>query len=249
MAGTFGMKSHAYLCNMTRQSTPSFGIESDARLYFRAFLRTVIFAGLCVYGGIRGYWPAYWFLVLTLVMIAVNLTVIKLRNPGLLRERLKPDRPQKGWDRVFLVAGGIAGIAIVVVAPLDFFYHLGPKVPDWLVFAGAIPFLGGDAFIAWVMGENPFLERTVRIQEDRNHVVITTGPYALVRHPMYTGFLICSLGWPLVLGSYWAAIPVFLLDVSLIVRTYFEDRTLHEELPGYREYALKTKYRLIPGVW
>ena len=99
------------------------------------------------------------------------------------------------------------------------------------------------------MGENPFLERTVRIQEDRNQMVITTGPYAIVRHPMYTGFMISSLGWPLVLGSYWAAIPVLLLDISFIVRTSLEDRTLQEELPGYREYARKTKYRLLPGVW
>lgn len=234
---------------MTHPSTPPVARESDARLFLRAFVRMALFVGLCVWGGVNGYWHAYWFLALVVVMLAINLTVIKLRNPGLLRERLKRDRPEKHWDRVFMMAGAIAMVAIVVVAPLDFFYRLGPVVPDWLVVAAAIPFLGGDAVIAWVMGENPFLERTVRIQEERKQVVITTGPYAVVRHPMYTGFIISSIGWPLVLGSYWAAIPVILLDVSFIVRTYLEDRTLHEELPGYREYAQKTKYRLLPGVW
>lgn len=234
---------------MPHSIPPSAALESDARLYLRGFLRVAVFVALCAVGGFYGYWYAYWFLALTLVMLAMNLTVIKLRNPGLLRERLKPDRPEKGWDRIFMAVGGIATISIVVVAPLDYFLHRGPRVPDWLVYAGAIPFLGGDAIIAWVMGENPFLERTVRIQEDRNQMVITTGPYAIVRHPMYTGFMISSLGWPLVLGSYWAAIPVLLLDISFIVRTSLEDRTLQEELPGYREYARKTKYRLLPGVW
>jgi protein-S-isoprenylcysteine O-methyltransferase Ste14 len=175
--------------------------------------------------------------------------VMRLRNPGLLRERLKPDRPEKGWDRRFLVLGSIATIGIFVVAVVDFFKLQGPKVPDWLAYAGAIPFLAGAIFIAWVMGENPFLERMVRIQHERSQFVITTGPYAIVRHPMYLGMIISSLGWPFVLGSYWAAIPVLLLDASFVFRTFCEDRTLHEELPGYQEYAQKTKYRLLPGVW
>ena len=148
-----------------------------------------------------------------------------------------------------MVAGGISGLGILVVAPLDFFLIPGPEVPISLIIVGSVLFLAGDVIVAWAMGENPFLERTVRIQEDRSQVVITTGPYRFMRHPMYTGMLIMTAGWPLVLGSWWTFVPVLLLDVSLIVRTHLEDRTLQDELPGYREYAQKTRYRLVPGVW
>ncbi|MBK9263010.1 MAG: isoprenylcysteine carboxylmethyltransferase family protein [Polyangiaceae bacterium] len=223
--------------------------ESDAKLAVRAILRVLILIALCTAGGLYGYWYAWLFLGLTLVVLAVNVTVMRLRNPGLLRQRLKPDRPTKKWDRQFMIVGFVASIGIFVVAPLDFFLIHGPNVPLAFVIAGAVLYLGGNGFIAWVMGENPFLERTVRIQEERHQVVITTGPYAIVRHPMYTGLLVASAGWPLVLGSWWAFLPVLVMDVAFVVRTYHEDRTLHDELPGYREYAQKTRYRLLPGVW
>jgi protein-S-isoprenylcysteine O-methyltransferase Ste14 len=96
---------------------------------------------------------------------------------------------------------------------------------------------------------NKFFEPTVRIQTDRGHRVIDTGPYAIVRHPGYafgSGFF---LGMPSALGSYWALIPAALVCPLLVLRTIWEDQTLREELPGYKEYAQRVRYRLIPGVW
>jgi protein-S-isoprenylcysteine O-methyltransferase Ste14 len=99
------------------------------------------------------------------------------------------------------------------------------------------------------MEENTFLSRHVEIQEERGHKVITTGPYRFVRHPMYIGTTILLLALPVALGSLYALIPAALCIIFMIIRTYLEDKTLHEELEGYTEYAQKTKYRLLPGIW
>jgi protein-S-isoprenylcysteine O-methyltransferase Ste14 len=96
---------------------------------------------------------------------------------------------------------------------------------------------------------NRHFEPTVRIQTDRGHTVIDTGPYALVRHPGYVAASLLVLGMPLSLGSYWASIPAILSYLLLVVRTALEDRTLQDELPGYKEYARRVRYRLLPGVW
>jgi protein-S-isoprenylcysteine O-methyltransferase Ste14 len=93
------------------------------------------------------------------------------------------------------------------------------------------------------------LETTVRIQEDRDHRVIMTGPYRFVRHPMYVGMLIMNLATPLLLGSVWAFVPVAGMVIALTIRTALEDRTLQRELPGYADFCKETKYRLLPPIW
>ena len=99
------------------------------------------------------------------------------------------------------------------------------------------------------MVENPYFEKTVRIQADRGHRVIDTGPYAYVRHPGYLGFEGWILATPLLLASAWAFAPTLLATLGILIRTALEDRTLHAELPGYSEYAARIRFRLIPGVW
>jgi len=99
------------------------------------------------------------------------------------------------------------------------------------------------------MGVNPFFEKTVRIQSERGHRVIDTGPYSFVRHPGYLGFAGWILSTPLLLGSWWALIPAILSTVCLVVRTALEDRTLRMELAGYEEYIHRVRYRLVPGIW
>jgi protein-S-isoprenylcysteine O-methyltransferase Ste14 len=111
------------------------------------------------------------------------------------------------------------------------FLALAPSF--WIIFAA--------------MKENPYLYKIVVVQKDQK--VITTGPYAIVRHPMYVGVIIMFLAIPLSLGSLIAIIPGALMSLLLVIRTYLEDKTLHEELPGYKEYAMKTRYRLLPKVW
>ena len=103
--------------------------------------------------------------------------------------------------------------------------------------------------LGWIMRENTYLSQVVKIDKQRDHHVITTGPYALVRHPMYTITIVLLFAMPIVLGSRFALIVSAFLAVLLVVRTYLEDRTLYTELRGYPEYTKKTPYRLIPRIW
>ena len=99
------------------------------------------------------------------------------------------------------------------------------------------------------MVANAFFVATVRIQTDRNQMVISSGPYRYVRHPGYAGTILLHLAMPFMLNSLWALIPAGLIVLVLIVRTALEDKTLHDELLGYKEYAARVRYRLLPGVW
>ncbi|HEY6073427.1 MAG TPA: isoprenylcysteine carboxylmethyltransferase family protein, partial [Anaerolineales bacterium] len=109
--------------------------------------------------------------------------------------------------------------------------------------------LGNDILLVWAMVSNAFFVATVRIQTDRQQTVSSGGPYRYVRHPGYLGALLLHLGVPFMLNSLWALIPAILIALVLIVRTAMEDQTLHAELPGYKEYAQRVRYRLLPGVW
>ena len=99
------------------------------------------------------------------------------------------------------------------------------------------------------MMTNTYLSQVVKIDHDRGHRVITSGPYAIVRHPMYTAVILLFVAFPLALGSRLGLIPAFFLIFLLIVRTILEDRTLHIELRGYSEYAKNTRYKILPGIW
>lgn len=115
---------------------------------------------------------------------------------------------------------------------------------------GALILLGlSYPLFTWAMVSNKFFATTVRIQKERGHTVQTGGPYRFVRHPGYFSLLFTYVTMPLALGSLWACLPAALLIVNLFVRTALEDRTLQNELEGYKEYAARVRYRLIPGVW
>jgi protein-S-isoprenylcysteine O-methyltransferase Ste14 len=107
----------------------------------------------------------------------------------------------------------------------------------------------GDLFSKWAAASNCFYSRVIRIQGDRGHAVVTSGPYRFVRHPGYAGALVTGLATPVALGSLWALVAGGMMALLLVVRTALEDQLLHKELHGYTEYAQRTRYRLVPGVW
>jgi protein-S-isoprenylcysteine O-methyltransferase Ste14 len=112
-----------------------------------------------------------------------------------------------------------------------------------------IGYAAGCAVMMWAMRVNRFFSSVVRIQTERGHRVIDTGPYAWVRHPGYVGALLYVPCTALTLGSLWALLPAAAISAALIVRTHLEDETLQSELPGYRDYAARVRWRLVPGLW
>lgn len=195
-------------------------------------------------------WPAAWvYLALLTVFMLANLAYLQRVNPELIERRARLGQGTKRWDLVWSALFTPLFLAVYVVAGLDAGRQGGSSAFGWPWLAGLALFLSGAALFGRAMGENPFFEKTVRIQSDRGHRVVETGPYRLVRHPGYLGFFGWILATPLLLGSWWALVPALLSIGGVAVRTALEDRTLIHELPGYADYAKRTRYRLVPGIW
>jgi len=209
-----------------------------------------IWGGLMFWGAGTLAWPRAWIhLALWVVTVLVNMTVLLKVNPDLIAARLKPKPSSERSDRILLWMFLPVTIAIPLLAGLDAVRYQWALVPQWGLYAGIAMHAVGDALLLWTMAVNPYLEKTVRIQAERGHRVITTGPYAVVRHPMYVGVILMFAGTPLVLGSLWTFVPIGLTALLLVVRTVDEERLLLRNLPGYKEYTERTRHRLIPGIW
>jgi len=138
---------------------------------------------------------------------------------------------------------------VVLVAGLDHRFNWSAEFPLWLIVIGFVVISLGYAFAAWALVENRFFYSVVCIQTDRGHVVCDSGPYGFVRHPGYAGNILGLFGIALALGSVWALIPATVASIIAVIRTALEDRTLQAELPGYRDYARRVRYRLIPAIY
>jgi protein-S-isoprenylcysteine O-methyltransferase Ste14 len=182
------------------------------------------------------------------VLIVGGIGLLKI-NPKLVAERTRIGEDTRGWDKVLTTLYGLLGITTLFVSGLDKRFGWSGGVPLAVQIAALVLFALSDLFAFWAMWSNAFFATTVRIQGERGHAVTTTGPYRYMRHPGYSGWLVCNTVPPLILDSWWAFISAALTVGIIIIRTAAEDRTLHKELPGYREYAQQTRYRLLPGVW
>jgi protein-S-isoprenylcysteine O-methyltransferase Ste14 len=212
---------------------------------FVAFLAVALFLPAGDVGWVNGWAFLAAFTALTVPSIAYLWRV----NPDIFVARGKIHAGTKGWDKAVVLALLLAFVAIFPVAGLDAGRLRWSAVPPWLVGVGYLLTVVGYLGSVWVYATNRFAEPTVRIQRDRGQTVISTGPYALVRHPLYLWSLLLFLGIPLALGSYWAVAPGAVASAVLVVRTALEDRALQAELEGYREYAGRVRHRLIPGIW
>ena len=198
------------------------------------------------------WWEAWAFaLVIGMGFIASRLLAAH-RSPDVVAERTKMigHSDAKRWDKVLapVVAFGLAIVAIVAGIEHGWVDTV-PFFPPWLRWLAIGLVIGGEVFGSWALVENRFFSSVVRIQSDRGHRVVSSGPYAIVRHPGYLGALVVYLAAPVVLGSVWALPLAVFFSAALVVRTVLEDRTLQAELPGYAEYSRKTPFRLLPGAW
>jgi protein-S-isoprenylcysteine O-methyltransferase Ste14 len=209
----------------------------------------LFFSVLFISAGRIDYWEGWIYVIIGLFMLSLNYTVLRI-DAELMNERSKPGEGAKKWDKLLLGLSFLMLITMFIVAGLDSGrYHWSPDL-HWSLYAlGIILTIFGQLLFLIAQKQNKFFSSTVRIQTDRGHTVCETGLYKAVRHPAYLGNLLQTLGFPILFGSLWSAIPVCISIVLLMIRTYLEDRTLINELDGYRAYADKTRFRIMPLVW
>ncbi|WP_026868922.1 methyltransferase family protein [Inquilinus limosus] len=197
-------------------------------------------------------WPAAWVYLVLFFGLAVPFCLWLARHdPALLQERMKSpfQKGQPLWDRILLpVLFALFPLWLVLIG-LDAVRFGWSAMPAWLQWAGAAALILSLLAMGLVFRENTFLAPVVRIQEERAHRVITTGPYAVVRHPLYTAALVWFAATALMLGSWWGLVACIAFAVILAMRTALEDRELHRGLPGYPDYARRVRHRLVPFVW
>ncbi|PNX50534.1 MAG: isoprenylcysteine carboxyl methyltransferase [Thermoplasmata archaeon M9B2D] len=199
-----------------------------------------------------GWWQAWVFFVLIVTPGIGGRIWAEHRHPGILAERFNYSKAQgvKSWDKVIAPLMALSlSFPLVIVAGLDHRFAWSPLFPVWMNLLGFALIAFGYAFATWALIENRFFSTFVRIQKDREHEVCSSGPYAIVRHPGYAGNMLALPGIVLALGSVWTLIPVVIAIIIAVIRTELEDRTLQEELKGYKEYVQRVRYRLIPGIY
>jgi len=225
---------------------------SHTVVIFRLILLSAIFPlSLFPFAG-RWDWPMAWALVGLMAIATVLSRLLLLRvHPDLLDERAASLHAEdaKPWDRMLAPAMGLTPLLVLMVGGLDDRFQWPGAFPVGGQLAGLLVVLLGYVLATWAMLANRFFSGVVRIQTERDHRVVESGPYAMVRHPGYSGTLLAALGFPLVLSSVWAFLPLIPVFVVTIVRTRLEDETLQAELPDYDDYTKTTRYRLFPGLW
>lgn len=217
------------------------------RTAYGRLLVGAIFLGVLFFlpAGTFYYWEAWVYLGVLLIPMLATSSYLLRRDPELLARRLRSKEPQAAQQLVVTVFA-VMFTAILLVPGLDHRYGWS-SVPAPLVILGDALVLLGYVLFVLVMRENRYASRTVEVERDQE--VITTGPYALIRHPMYFAATLIYVASPLALGSYWGLMASVILPVLLGVRIRGEERFLHEHLEGYTAYTQKTRYRLIPGIW
>lgn len=224
-----------------------------ASLAFRAWVSLAVLAaimGALLFGlaGTFRYWQAWVYLSLFFLLSAILTLDLLRRDPQLLERRMKggPVAERRPLQRLIMAGASVGFVSLLVIPALDFRFGWS-SVPVSGVIIGNVVFVVGFGFIGRVYRENTFTSATIEIAEGQR--VIDTGPYAVVRHPMYASAMLYVIGTPLALGSYWGFVGVAVMLPFLVWRLIDEERLLAKELPGYTTYQARVRYRLIPGVW
>jgi protein-S-isoprenylcysteine O-methyltransferase Ste14 len=216
----------------------------------QAILIVLGIAILFVSAGTIAWINGWIYAGLVVIYQVVSWAVLARVNPQMLNERGTVVKAgTKTFDKVWVAIVPVFTFGNLVIMGFDAVRYQWSVMPFWLTYVGIFMFVAVAPVATWAMAVNKFFEWTVRIQDDRGQHVCTAGPYGTIRHPGYAGMIISLLAYPLILGSWWGFLPNGILILIIAIRTALEDRTLQKELPGYKEYAQKVKYRLIPLIW
>jgi protein-S-isoprenylcysteine O-methyltransferase Ste14 len=196
-------------------------------------------------------WPSAWVFLGTSAAIGIGFGWwLAKTDPALLAERMRPmmQKDQPAADKKFMLVFGVTALIWFLAIGFDKRLHAS-DIPVALQALGLAMLLLTTGFIMWVMRENSFAAPVVKVQTERGHRVVSTGPYAWVRHPMYSGTILFFVGVPLLLGSWWGVALSPLFVILFAIRSGIEERALVAGLPGYADYTRRVRYRLVPGLW
>lgn len=212
-------------------------------LFFLVFVGVILFLS----AGSLSWLMGWLYLGGNIVIILANALVM---DPGLQVERSQLQAGTKKWDVALASFVAMWGPLLTwLIAGLDQRWGWSKNIPLWAQISALLLAILGGLMATWAMGANRFFSATVRIQTERGHQVVSSGPYAFVRHPGYLGGIINILLTAVALASWFALIPAGLTACAFVLRTALEDHTLKAELPGYADFAQKVRYRLLPGIW
>jgi protein-S-isoprenylcysteine O-methyltransferase Ste14 len=217
---------------------------------FRAIVIVALVMSLLIFvpAGTIHYWPAWVYLSIFTGASLVVTVYLLITDRALLERRMRggPTAESRPAQKIIMLVVSMGFAALLVVPGLDRRFGWS-RAPVWVVVLGDALVFTGMCLITWVYRENSFTSATIEIA--RNQKVISTGPYAVVRHPMYASGALYLFGTPLALGSYWDLLPVAVMAPFLIWRIIDEESLLATELPGYTDYQKRVRYRLLPFVW
>jgi protein-S-isoprenylcysteine O-methyltransferase Ste14 len=220
------------------------------RFTIRETMGTVI-VGVLLFWPARtlDWWQAWAVVAITFLWTLGTGIVIMRTNPDLLAERLGPRKGGKSWDTAIMGVVGIVTMGRLIVAGFDHYYGWTSEFPIGVQITALVICASAHAMLVWATGSNAYFSQIMRIQTERGHAVASSGPYRFVRHPGYVGSILNELALPILLSSWWAFLLGVINVVLFLIRTALEDRDLNNELAGYKAYADKVRYRLLPGVW
>jgi protein-S-isoprenylcysteine O-methyltransferase Ste14 len=233
------------------KSNAANGVVAALRVYGQWIVVTIMVAVVMFVSAGRVDLPMFWVYLAAHSGSQLGMTLLIFRRDhDLLEERQNPGENAEKWDRPLLRVYALLTLSLFVTAGMDVGrFHWSEPVALWGQVAAMVGFVLSFAFNIWAMAVNSFYSRVVRIQGDRGQIVVTDGPYRFVRHPSYIGSILSWTCAALALGSWLALVPVALIAATLTVRTALEDRTLQDGLDGYKDYARRVRYRLLPGIW
>jgi protein-S-isoprenylcysteine O-methyltransferase Ste14 len=207
----------------------------------------VILAAILFASAGRVDWVWAWtYLGASVANIIINFFLMPRE---LIAERAQPKENVKKWDKVITTLTIFPTLAMLLIAGFDQRFNWSGSFDPLVQMIALAVMIVGQGLTTWAMASNKFFSTVVRIQTERGHQVVTAGPYHYVRHPGYVGFIIINIVTPIILGSWWALICTAMIICLFVARAALEDRTLQNELSGYKEYAAQVRYRLLPGVW
>ncbi|BBB47225.1 methyltransferase family protein [Pelolinea submarina] len=230
--------------------------EKEKFFTSRVFLSVSIFVLLAptlplLVSGRWNWWEAWVYALISILTFVISRVLANRHSPGILAERGKmmAQSDTQPWDRVLVPLVGLGYLLLMLAVGLEARFGQPPAFSLAVRLVALLLYIGGMAWSSLALIENSFFSGTVRLQSERGHKVVNSGPYAVMRHPGYSGALLTYLVTPVLLEAWWGfAAAVFLLIV-LVIRTSLEDRFLQDNLPGYKDYAARVRYRLLPGVW